>query len=255
MLSPLTSEALAGVRHGFFGRQGGISTGLYSSLNCGLGSRDERAAVLENRGRVAAHLGVAGAPLLTCHQIHSANAIVIEAPFAPDQQPKADALVTRRTGLVLGALAADCAPILFADRRAGVIGAAHAGWKGALDGIVEATVQAMERAGARRADIVAAIGPCISQAAYEVGPEFRATFEAADPEHGRFFASKPGSARPWFDLPGFVAHRLATAGVGTIDATPACTYGTPELHFSYRRATHLGEADYGRQVSAIVLTG
>ena len=191
MLDPIQSTALGrvpGVAHGFFTREGGVSTGVYASLNCGLGSGDERRNVVENRRRVAAHFDVPEASLLTCHQVHSATAVNVDRPWMPDAQPKADALVTKTPGVVLATLAADCTPILFADGQAGVIGAAHAGWKGALGGIIEATIVAMEQAGARRQDIVAAVGPCIGQDAYEVGPEFEAAFLAADQYYARFFS-------------------------------------------------------------------
>ena len=257
MLAPLQSQALARVPHavhGFFSRAGGVSSGLYASLNCGLGSNDDRALVLENRARVARHLGSSGERLLTCHQIHSATAVFVERPWAADAQPKADALVTRTPGLVLGALAADCAPILLADHRAGVIAAAHAGWKGALNGIAEATLDAMARAGARRASIVAVIGPCIGPAAYEVGPEFEDNFLAANPANARYFRRPTPAGRPHFDLPAYVAERLRAAGAGLVEQTDTCTYADEARFFSYRRTTHRGEGDYGRQISAIVLT-
>ena len=256
-LSPLQSGSLAGlpgIAHGFFTRHGGVSTGLYTSLNCGLGSRDDRAAVLANRDRAARHLGSTGDRLLTCFQIHSATAITVDRPWAPDSQPKADAIVTRTRGLVLGALAADCAPVLFADQKAGVVAAAHAGWKGALGGILESTLEAMEAAGAARSDITAVIGPCIGAAAYEVGPEFEATFLAADCNSEVFFSRRLVSARPHFDLPGYVAARLKAAGAGLIDGMAQCTYESRDAFFSFRRATHAAESDYGRQISAIVLT-
>ncbi len=256
MLQPIQSKLLAqqpNIRHGFFTRQGGVSTGLYASLNCGLGSGDTRNAVLENRDRVARHLGASGSELLTCFQIHSATAVVVDAPWVADAQPKADALVTRTRGLVLGTLAADCAPVLFADPEAGVIAAAHAGWKGALGGIVEATVVAMEQAGARRKSIKAALGPCIGVAAYEVGAEFEANFLANDPASSRFFLRTSAIGRPFFDLPGFVESQLQAAGLGGVENASPCTYANPERFFSYRRMTHEGATDYGRQVSAVVL--
>jgi polyphenol oxidase len=251
MLSPLTHPSLDGIPHGFFGRRGGVSRGLYDSLNCGLGSKDEPTAVLENRDRVAAHLGAAGAPVLTCHQIHSAEAVVVEAPWAPGGQPKADALVTRTPGLVLGALAADCMPILFADPQAGVVGAAHAGWKGALAGVEQGTLAAMERIGAKRRHIHAVIGPCISQSAYEVGPEFVASFLAEDPSAARFFTTPTEGKRPHFDLPGFMLDRLGKAGIASVHWVGACTYAAPDLFYSYRLTTHRKQPDYGRQIAAI----
>ncbi len=251
MLQPLTHPALDGIPHGFFGRRGGVSTGLYDSLNCGLGSQDQRSAVLENRARVAARLGAVGGPVLTCHQIHSADAVVVDAPWAPGAQPKADALVTRTPGLVLGALAADCMPILFADLEAGVVAAAHAGWKGALTGVETSTLSAMERIGAKRTRIRAVIGPCISQSAYEVGPEFVATFLAQDPDAARFFTTPIEGRRPHFDLPGFMLAQLAKVGIASAHWVGACTYAAPEQFYSYRRTTHLKQPDYGRQIAAI----
>lgn len=251
-LAPLTDALLAPFPHGFFGRAGGVSNGLYARLNCGLGSRDDRAAVLENRRRVAQHLGQPASPLLTCHQVHSADAVVVDRPWAPGDQPKADALVTCTPGVVLGALAADCMPLLFADHGAGVVAAAHAGWKGALAGIAESTLDAMQRLGARRNAIRVVIGPSIGVRNYEVGPEFRATFVTADPGNAAFFTVPADGARPHFDLTGYMLARLARAGVAAC-AVGRCTYAEPDRYFSFRRATHRGEADYGRQVSAITL--
>ncbi len=251
MLTPLTHTALDGIPHGFFGRRGGVSSGLYDSLNCGLGSQDAREAVLENRARVASHLGAPDAPVLTCHQVHSADAVVIDTPWGPGEQPKADALVTRTPGLVLGALAADCMPILFADAEAGVVAAAHAGWKGALAGVERSTISAMETIGAKRARIRAVIGPCISQSAYEVGPEFVASFVAQDATASRFFTTPTGGARPHFDLPGFMLDRLSSLGLASAQWLGACTYAEPEAYFSFRRTTHRKEPDYGRQIAAI----
>ena len=246
-------SALPHIKHGFFARHGGVSTGLFDSLNCGIGSSDIRQNVLENRARVAGHLGAEPGRLLTCHQLHSATAVLVEVPWAPDAQPKADALVTRTTGLALGVLAADCAPVLFADPVARVIAAAHAGWKGALSGILESTLATMELAGAHRARVVAAIGPCISQAAYEVGPEFEAAFSAVNQGYSRYFTVPTPSARAHFDLPGFIADRLKAAGIGHVDRLNQCTYSQPGRFFSYRRTTHAREADYGRQLSTVIL--
>jgi hypothetical protein len=243
-----------GIRHGFFTRQGGVSTGIYAALNCGLGSQDERAAVVENRARVAAALAVSGAPVLTLHQVHSATALVVDGPFPAGSVPRADALVTRTQGLVVGALAADCTPVLFADPARRIVAAAHAGWRGALAGVIEATIAAMEGLGAVRCNIHAAVGPCIGPGAYEVGPEFRDTFLIADTGYGRFFSEPSGKARPHFDLPGFVAHRLKKAGVGAVEVATACTYENESEFFSYRRSTHRKEPDYGRQISAIVVS-
>jgi polyphenol oxidase len=247
-------RGLAGVRHGFFTRQGGVSDGIYGSLNCGLGSSDDVARVVENRARVAAHLGAAPQNLATVHQTHSATALVIDRPFARDAVAKADALVTRTPGLVVAALAADCTPVLFADPEAGVVAAAHAGWRGAVGGILEATITTMERLGADRSRIRAAIGPCIGQPNYEVGPEFEAQFLTAAPGNARFFSTPPGKSRAHFDLPGFVGHRLAAAGLTDIERRSSCTYADEALFFSYRRTNHKGKSDYGRQISAIVVT-
>ena len=256
MPKPMTADCLAegaDIAHGFFTREGGVSGGIYGSLNCGTGSKDDRAAVLENRRRVVDALGAPEKPLLTCHQVHSADAIVVTEPWQTGQSPKADGMVTCVPGIVLGALAADCAPVLFADPEARVIGAAHAGWKGALTGVLEATVRAMETIGAQRHRIRAALGPCIGPEAYEVGPEFEARFLDADAANARFFRRPAAGSRPYFDLPGFVLDRLAAAGLDTVENCTRCTYSDTSGLFSYRRSTHRGEADYGRQVSAIVL--
>lgn len=256
MPKPITADCLADVtdvEHGFFTREGGVSEGIYGALNCGAGSRDERARVIENRSRVAAHLGTKGDKLVTLHQVHSAEAVIVTEPWAIGQNPKADGMVTCVRGIALGALAADCAPVLFADPAARVIGAAHAGWKGALSGVLETTITAMIRLGAKPSRIRAALGPCIGPEAYEVGPEFEARFVAADPDYARFFDRSSPEARPHFDLPGFVLERLSRAGLDTVENCSVCTYSDETRLFSYRRATHRGEPDYGRQVSAIVL--
>lgn len=248
-----TLESLAGIAHGFFLRQGGVSAGIYASLNCGLGSADHRVAVAENRARVASELGVSPDRLVSPYQIHSANVVVAEEPWRPGPEaPRADAVVTRRKRLAIGVSTADCAPILFADPQAKVIAAAHAGWRGALAGIIEATLAAMEGLGASRRHISAAIGPTISQHAYEVGAEFKDRFLAAESEYARFFADGPGG-RPHFDLPGFLRARLEAAGVGALYDLGLCTYEDEARFFSYRRSTHRGEPDYGRQLSAIAL--
>lgn len=255
MISPpthITHAALDGLPHGFFGRRGGVSSGLYDSLNCGLGSKDDAALVRENRARVANIIGADGAPVLTCHQVHSAEVIIADGPWAAGAQPKADALVTKTPGLVLGALAADCMPILFADREAGVVAAAHAGWKGALAGVEQSTVRAMEALGAKRARIAAVIGPCISGAAYEVGHEFRAQFIAKDATFDRYFATPPGALKPHFDLPAFMRDRLRALDLAEVAWVGACTYADATQWFSFRRATHRGEPDYGRQISVIM---
>ena len=243
-----------GVSHGFFTRQGGVSNGLYSSLNCGLGSQDEPASVRENRARVACSLGAAPGHVVTLYQVHSAVVLVVNSPLSRGAIPKADALVTRTPGLVVGALGADCSPVLLADAQAKVVAAVHAGWRGALRGVIDATIAAMERVGAARRRIRAAIGPCINQAAYEVGPEFEAEFLRHDRASGRFFTRPEPGARPRFDHPGYVEQRLAGAGIETIERRCPCTYESESLFFSYRRSTHRNESDYGRQISAIVVT-
>lgn len=254
MAEHIKAAALArlnGIHHGFFTRRGGVSDGLYGSLNCGQGSRDDAAKIGENRARVAAALGTASGHLLSPWQVHSAEALAIEAPWL-GERPKADALVTRTPGLAIAVLTADCAPVLFADPEARVIGAAHAGWRGALAGILEETVAVMERQGARRERIAAAVGPSIGKESYEVGPEFEREFLAAAPGSAGFFHRRPG-AKPRFDLPGFCRDRLERAGVGVIDDASCDTYADESRFFSFRRATHRQEADYGRQISAIVL--
>lgn len=247
-------SAIDGVRHGFFTRQGGVSNGLYASLNCGPGSRDAPANVVENRARVAEMLGAAPGGLLTVFQKHSADAVIAEAPWTGDPPPEADAIVTKTPGLAIGVLTADCAPILFCDGTAKVIGAAHAGWKGALGGIIEATVEAMRTLGAKPDRIVAAIGPAISQDAYEVGAEFVERFIAEEPASAAFFVTDETSGEAHFDLPGYAGERLARAGVGLVTDLGHCTYCEETRLFSYRRSQHHGEQDYGRQISAILLT-
>ncbi len=243
-----------GISHGFFTRQGGVSGGIYGSLNCGLGSRDMSESVAENRARVAQALGVAADRLLTLYQVHSPKAVIVETPWADGKVPEADAMVTRIPGLAIGALTADCAPVLFCDAEARVIGAAHAGWRGALSGIVEATVAAMEELGAKRSRIVAALGPAISQGAYEVGGEYRERFLAEEPGSDAFFMTDESTGEPHFDLAGYVAERLGRAGVGAVADLGLCTYCDESRFYSYRRSQHHGEDDYGRQISAIVLT-
>lgn len=242
-----------GIRHGFFTRQGGVSGGIYASLNCGPGSRDDPANVKENRARVAEILGVEPNNLLSLYQKHSAEAVIADKPWKDGKSPEADAMVTATPGLALGVLTADCTPVLLCDREARVIGAAHAGWRGALSGIVEATVAAMLKLGARPERICAAIGPAISQKAYEVGTDYKEGFLAEEPESEAFFITDESSGEPHFDLSGYVAERLARAGVGAIDDLGLCTYCDETRLFSYRRSQHHGEDDYGRQISAIVL--
>jgi YfiH family protein len=251
-LPVLTSPLLeaAGVRHAFFTRRGGVSEGIYASLNAGLGSRDDPAAVRENRRRAAARLGAEA--LVTGYQVHSARAAIAEGPW-PGQAPECDAVASRTPGLACGALAADCAPVLLVDPQARVIGAAHAGWKGALGGVVEAAVVQMERLGARRERLRAAVGPCIGPASYEVGLEFLDRFVAADPAFGGFFAAGAAADKRLFDLPGFVLGRLRAAGVGACEWIGRDTCADGDLFFSNRRAFKQGEADYGRLLSAIVL--
>jgi polyphenol oxidase len=244
---------LTGVRHAFFTRDGGVSAGIYASLNAGVGSDDDPQHVAANRARMAASLGVAPEQFLTCYQIHSPNVVVADAPWSGEARPRADAIVTDRPGLAIGISTADCGPVLFADPEARIIGAAHAGWRGALAGVTDATISAMERLGAARARIVAAIGPMIRQPNYEVGPDLMDRFIAADPANRRFFAPSAREGHFMFDLAGYVASRLAATGVGTIVDLGACTYADPEQFYSYRRMTHRGEADYGRHINAIVL--
>ncbi|WBL32340.1 peptidoglycan editing factor PgeF [Sinirhodobacter sp. HNIBRBA609] len=249
-LEILTSPALNGVAHGFFTRKGGASSGVFQGLNCGHGSSDLTDAVNVNRDRVAAAMGVTPEAMVGVHQIHSADVLSVTGPL--DAPVQADALVTATPGVLLTVLTADCQPVLFADRQAGVVGAAHAGWRGALEGVLEATVEAMEALGADRANITAVIGPCISQRAYEVGHDFMENFLVEDPDYGRFFSGGP-AGKPMFDLPAFGLHRLREAGVGEAEWTRHCTYSDSERFYSYRRTTHAGEADYGRLISTIRL--
>lgn len=249
-LEILTSEALTPLRHGFFTRRGGASSGVFQGLNCGPGSSDQAEIVAINRARVAQAMQTEADHLITVHQVHSAAIAHVTGPMS--DKPRADGIVTATPGLALAILTADCQPVLFADTDAGVIGAAHAGWRGALDGVLEATLDAMETLGARRAAITAVIGPAISQRAYEVGPDFLANFLADDPDSVRFFAQGTGD-RMLFDLPGYGLQRLRAAGVGHAEWTRHCTYSDPDRFFSYRRATHAGEADYGRLISSIRL--
>jgi len=244
---------LPGVRHLFFTRQGGVSSGVYDSLNGGAGSRDEPAKVSENRARMAAALGVAASRLLVPFQIHSSEAVAVAQPWAEDERPRCDALATRAKGLALGVTGADCGMLLFADAREGVVGAAHAGWKGALYGVVEATLAAMEQLGARRADVHIALGPMISARSYEVGPEFKPRFLAEDASYARFFSPSDRQGHAMFDLPGFIAARAEKLGVASFENLQIDTYADEERCFSYRRSTHRAEPDYGRLVSAIVL--
>jgi hypothetical protein len=250
--SPLLA-AQAGVRHAFFTRRGGVSQGVYASLNLGPGSNDDPAAVAENRRRAAGHFGVEPALLLTGYQVHSATAMTVEGPWK-DGPPHGDAIVTATPGLACGALAADCAPVLIADAEARVVASAHAGWKGALGGVVASAVEAMRALGARPERMVAAVGPCIGPGSYEVGLEFLQRFAAGAPGAERFF--RPGAApdKRLFDLPAFVLDRLSDAGVGRSEWVGLDTYSGADRFYSNRRAVHLGEADYGRLLSAVMLT-
>jgi YfiH family protein len=238
------------VSHGFLGRRGGVSTGELAGLNVGFGSNDDRAAIDENRRRAVAAV-LPEAELATVHQIHSAEVVFADRAWPQQERPRADAMVTDRPGLLLGILTADCAPVLFADAGAGVIGAAHAGWRGAIAGVTDATIDAMEQLGARRERICAAVGPCIAQPSYEVDEAFRERFLEEDTSNEQFF--NPGAAgKPHFNLPGYIEHRLRSAGV-QVEALNLDTYADADRFYSYRRATHRGEADYGRQVSLIGL--
>jgi purine-nucleoside/S-methyl-5'-thioadenosine phosphorylase / adenosine deaminase len=255
---PLAAEALTAgrVRHGFFDRQGGVSRGLYAALNCGFGSRDARPDVAENRARVVCALGLpAASPLNTVHQVHGTEVAVLQAPWPEGRGPKADAQVTRTPGLALAVLSADCAPVLFADAEAGVVGAAHAGWRGALAGVTDSTVAAMCRLGARPERIRACVGPCIGQASYEVGPEFEAAFRAADAGNANFFVAGEQSGKYRFDLAGYLVARLARLGLAQVACLAHDTCAEATRFFSYRRSCHRGEPDYGRMASVILLQG
>lgn len=245
--------AVPGLRHAFFTRAGGVSRGVYASLNCGLGSSDERERVLQNRAVVAGFMGVAANKLVTVHQAHTADCVTVTTPFAHADAPRADALVTATPGIALAVSTADCTPILLADPRARVIGAIHAGWRGALGGVIEATVTAMAALGAAPERLEAAIGPTISQRNYEVGPEVLQAFLSADPAFERFFTPRDQRGHALFDLPGAVAYRLSRTGVGRVRDLGLCTYADEARFFSYRRMTHKGEPDYGRHLHAIVL--
>lgn len=256
MPSPLHSPWLEAppLRHAFFTRQGGVSQGLYASLNGGQGSDDDAEAVRQNRAAMARWLEVEPAHFLSLWQIHSADCITVTKPWPKDERPKADGMATNRPGLALAIATADCGPVLFADAKNAVIGACHAGWKGALTGVLESTLTAMEQLGAERAHIHAVLGPTISAKAYEVGPEFFARFIEHDPAYARFFVSSTRTHHFMFDLPALIGHRLTTAGVGQFENLDRCTYSEPDLFYSYRRTTHMQEPDYGRLMSAITLT-
>ena len=253
-VSASSLATIDGVAHGFFTRQGGVSRGIYASLNCGPGSGDDATNVQENRARVAEILGAEPSRLLSLSQKHTATAVIAKRPWEAGKMPEADAVVSATPGLAIGVLTADCAPVLFCDAEAHVIGAAHAGWRGALTGIVEATVEAMATLGAKPERIVAVIGPTISRKAYEVGADYVERFLADESASASFFATDEGSGEPHFDLPGYVGERLRRAGVGSISDLDLCTYCDESRLFSYRRSLHHGEDDYGRQISAILLT-
>jgi YfiH family protein len=253
MLQARSLGKLTGINHGFFDRTGGVSQGLYASLNGGVGSSDAPDKVAENRSRMAAALGVSADRFLTPYQIHSPDVVTIDAPWTPDARPRADALVTKTPSLAIGVSTADCGPLLFADAQARVIGAAHAGWRGAFTGVIEATVAAMEKLGADRSRITAALGPTISQANYQVGPEFIERFLAANTDNAGFFVACEREGHALFDLNGYIAARMAEAGITNFEDVGLCTYAEPALFYSYRRSTHRSEPDYGRHINAIAL--
>ena len=253
MIQAEALNAADGVRHGFLTRAGGVSRGPFASLNCGFGSGDEPVLVAENRGRAMTRLGLRDAALCTAYQCHGTRCVTVAAPWPTGDAPKADAMVTNRPGIALGVLTADCAPVLLADRRAGVVGAAHAGWRGALAGVVEATLDAMAKLGAAPQDTVAAVGPCIGQASYEVGVEFRDAFVAADSGNARFFMAGIRAGHHMFDLPGYVTTRLDALGLAAVEALADDTCADAARFFSYRRARLEGERDYGRLLSLVSL--
>ncbi len=253
LIEAASLSELGKIRHGFFTSEGGVSDGIYASLNCGLGSKDDRPAVAENRRRVARKLGTGSDQLITPYQCHSADVVAAEEAWTGETAPRADAVVTARPGLAIGVSTADCVPVLFADANAGVIGAAHAGWRGAVSGVLEATIAAMEGLGAARSAITAAIGPAISQAAYEVGEEFETEFVGKDADNARFFRRSNAQSRPHFNLPGYVESRLRNEKISHVEGLDICTYATENRLFSYRRSVHRRETDYGRQISAILI--
>jgi hypothetical protein len=253
MIETEALKDIPGLRHGFFTRRGGHSQGAFSSLNCGFGSGDDRDTVARNRAVVADALNVAPDRLLTVYQEHSSNVVTVTAPWPPSSPPRADAMVTVEPGIALGVLTADCAPVIFAEETGRVAGVAHAGWKGALSGIVESTVAAMEALGAERDSLTAVIGPTISAAAYEVGPEFHDRFTAAEPRNASFFVPSRRSGHWMFDLGGYIAQRIRAFGVGQVLDLGLCTYSDEDSFFSYRRATHRREQHYGRLISAIAI--
>ena len=248
-------SALDGIRHAFFTREGGVSQGIYASLNSGIGSSDDASHVTENRARMAQALGVKPDRLITAYQIHSPHVVIADEPWSVETRPKADAIVTRTPGLAIGVSTADCGPLLFADAQARVIGAAHAGWRGAFSGVIEGTIAAMEKLGADRRRISVALGPLIRQNNYEVSQSFVDEFLRIDDTYARFFVPASREGHAMFDLPGFIASRLAQSGVERLEDIGVCTYSDPDRFYSYRRSTHRAEPDYGRHVNAIVLAG
>ena len=255
MLTADVLESIPGIRHGFFTRRGGVSEGIYASLNCGLGSRDDRIRVVENRERAMGRLGVSSGALVGVYQVHSPRVVRVEGPWEMPEAPRADAMVSDRPGMALGILTADCAPVLLADPEGGVVGAAHAGWKGAHTGVLEAVVQAMIELGARADRIVAGVGPCIQQESYEVGPEFQAAFVDGNGVDGGYFRIADRAGHFLFDLSGYVRDRLNRLDLGAVAVLANDTRAEEDLFFSYRRATKRGEPDYGRCLSAICLKG
>lgn len=247
----ICAQALAGVPHGFLSRRGGVSTGVVAGLNVGTGSKDDPQAIAENRRR-AVEAVLPEAKLVSVYQVHSADAVYVDCVWPHEDRPKADSMVTDRPGLLLGILTADCAPVLFADAIAGVVGAAHAGWRGALAGVTDSTIAAMEKIGAKRERIAAAIGPCIAQTSYEVDEDFRARFINSDPGNGRYFAQGP-SGKPHFNLEAYVEARLRAVGIGAIEALHLDTYADADRFFSFRRSSHRHEGDYGRQISMVAI--
>jgi len=253
MHSSTTLSNIEGITHGFFSRVGGNSDGVYSSLNCGAGSDDDTATVMQNRGIVAQTMGVEADNLVSLYQVHSPKVVVVDSPWSRADAPQADAMVTKQPGIALGILTADCAPVLFSNSTGTIIGAAHAGWKGAVSGVVEATIAAMIELGAEKTDIYGVVGPCIRPESYEVGADMYALITDGNPVNAQFFDPGKDDQHYQFDLPSYVLIRLASSGIGMVEDTPGDTYADEDTYFSYRRATHRGEADYGRQISTIAI--
>jgi YfiH family protein len=254
MLQAPSLAKLARIRHAFFTRSGGVSQGVYATLNGGVGSDDAPDKVAENRARMARALGVTADRLVTPYQIHSPDVVVADAPWTHETRPRADAVVTCKPGLAIGVSTADCGPLLFAEPQAGIIGAAHAGWRGAFTGVIESTIAAMETLGADRSRIAVALGPTIRQASYEVGPEFIERFLAADADNARYFGTSDRAEHAMFDLTGYIAGRIHRAGIANFEDLGLCTFAEPDRFYSYRRTTQRGEPDYGRHINAIALT-